>query len=335
MHSPDVTFVLTGEANLAALRHLDPDRDWQEFVTGERAWILQTYLRLRAVGAPVELADTIPREGVAVFGSKQRQALRTIASRGRSSILVGVRADVGEALIADFEIVQNRQQADGARRFFIPHWPQPGLIARAQARGTRIENVAFKGFSGNLHEAFAGIEWRDWLNANGMHWISDAVQYSKTDTSGAGLNWNDFREIDLVLAVRPPRKDLYPRKPATKLYNAWRANVPALLGPEIAYRELRQSPLDYVEIADAADARASIERLRREPRLFEQMVANGATRAAEFSPGTIASAWTRLLFDELPRLSDAPHVRRWRGRSLLAKEIARRAARVLRPSGSG
>src|SRR5690349_16348103 len=168
MHSPGVTFVLTGETNLDALRDLDPDRDWQEFVTGERAWILQTYLRLRAAGAPVELAGTIPHEGVAVFGSKQRQAVRALAGRGRSSILVGVRADVGEALIADFEIVQNRHQADGVRRFFVPHWPQPGLIARDRARGTRIENVAFKGFSGNLHEEFAGPEWREWLSAKSM-----------------------------------------------------------------------------------------------------------------------------------------------------------------------
>src|SRR5262249_49175552 len=194
------------------------------------------------------------------------------------------------------------------------------------------EHVAFKGFSGNLHEEFAAPEWREWLSTQGMRWTSDAIEYSKTGTRGDELDWNNFRAVDLVLAVRPTRKDLYPRKPATKLYNAWRANVPALLGPELAYRELKRSPLDYLEVANAAEARAAIERLRREPRLFEQMVDNGAARAAEFSPGTIASAWTRLLFDELPCLYDAPHVRRWRGRSLLAKELARRAARVLRSS---
>src|SRR5262249_50502845 len=257
--------------------------------------------------------DKIPHAGVAIFGSKQRQAVRAMNGEARNSVLVGVRADVGEALIADFEIVQNRDQADGARRFFMPHWPQPGLIARDPARGTRIECVAFKGFSGNLHEEFAAPDWREWLRANGMRWTSDAIEYSKTGTRGDGLDWNNFRAVDLVLAVRPTRKDLYPRKPATKLYNAWRANVPALLGPELAYRELRRSELDYIEIQSAADARAAIERLVREPRLFEQMVDNGGARGAEFSPGEITSAWMRLVFDQLPRLSNAPHVLRWRG----------------------
>ena len=48
-----VTFFLPGEPDLERLRGLDPERDWSEFVRGEHAWILQTYLRLRGAGRPV------------------------------------------------------------------------------------------------------------------------------------------------------------------------------------------------------------------------------------------------------------------------------------------
>lgn len=47
----DVYFFLPGEPTLEPLRRLDPDRDWRHFVRGEDAWILQTYLRLRTLGA--------------------------------------------------------------------------------------------------------------------------------------------------------------------------------------------------------------------------------------------------------------------------------------------
>ena len=130
------------------------------------------------------------------------------------------------------------------------HFPQPALIARDPARGDRIENIAYKGLSGNLHPEFHGKAWREFLAARGLRWVTDAVEESQSRDDKSKLAWNDYREVDLVLAVRLPsrnvlgRSDLHPRKPATKLYNAWRAGVPALLGPELAYRELRESPLE-------------------------------------------------------------------------------------------
>ncbi len=79
-----ITFVLIDPEPLGRLMGLDPDRDWRHFVTGERAWVLQTYLRLRASGLPVRLADRLPGDGIAVFSCKQRQALCAGAS-GRIS----------------------------------------------------------------------------------------------------------------------------------------------------------------------------------------------------------------------------------------------------------
>src|SRR6185295_13492466 len=57
--------------------------------------------------------------------------------------------------------------------------------------------------------------------------------------------WNDYRDVDLVLSGRAESPLMLAFKPATKLYNAWLAGVPALLGDEPAFRALWQSELDY------------------------------------------------------------------------------------------
>lgn len=323
-----VTFVLIDSEPLERLRELQPDRDWQGFVDGERAWILQTYLRLRAAGCPVVLSRDLPVEGIAVFSSKQRRILRSRRPSGCNAVLVGVREDVGEALIADFEVVQNRHQSDASRRFFIPFWPQPALIPRDAGRGVRVENLAFKGFVGNLHADFRSEEWHRFLDAHRLRWLADAVPYVKHALDVGSLAWNDYREVDLVLAVRPPARAPHPRKPATKLYNAWHAGVPALLGPEIAYRELRRSPLDYLEVTDRSDAQAAIQRLLADPGLYQAMIDHGQQRAGEFGVPNIVALWSDLLFKVIPAQAEAEHVLRWRGQSLWKKEIVRRLVRA-------
>src|SRR5687767_8936464 len=45
---------------------LDPDRDWAIFGTGLYVWILQTFLRLHAAGAPVRLVEAPPAAGLVV-----------------------------------------------------------------------------------------------------------------------------------------------------------------------------------------------------------------------------------------------------------------------------
>lgn len=297
----EVTFFLD-DGEVGALRGLDPDRDWRELQRGERAWVLQTYLRLAHAGAPVRLGSRLPESGVVVFHAKQRRAL-PLRRRSRGStglVLVAVRGDVKQAAGADFEIVQNQRSADGRGRFFIPHWPQPGLVPRDAARGTRIERIAYKGFDRNLHPYFRGAGWRSFLASHGIAWVVDSVPFFEDATRGEALEWPDFRAVDAVLAVRPavcPRRD---SKPATKLYNAWLAGVPALLSPDVAFRELWRSPLDFLEVAGPAVAESGVRRLLAEPDLYRRMVANGRARAAEFSVDAVLARWLELLEEILP-----------------------------------
>lgn len=294
------TFFLAGE-DLEALSRIDPDRDWRELQTGERAWILQTWLRLRRAGHPVELSATAPEDGLVVFHAKQAKDLLRQRSRLRDAVLVGVRADNREPLIADFEILQNGAFADGRRRFSLPHWPQSGLLPRDPARGERIERIAYKGFAANLHPDFRTPAWTGFLAGEGIEWVVDAVAFDGRNRRE--LDWPDFRAVDLALAVRPPEKKQRRSKPATKLVNAWLAGVPALLGPELAFQELRRSELDYLEVASVAEAREAVLRLRRAPGLYRAMVENGRRRGAELTHEAIVALWGKLLFETIPALA--------------------------------
>jgi hypothetical protein len=322
------TFFLSGGEDLAALGRLDPDRDWREFQRGERAWVLQTYLFLRQAGFPAELADAPPEEGLVVFHAKEARALARLRP-APGVALVGVRADNREPLIADFEVLQNGRFADGRRRFAVPHWPQPGLLPRDPARGTRVERVAYKGYAQNLHPGLQSPEWTVFLAGRGLAWVADAVPFAGRATDRDALDWPDFRDVDLLVALRPPDRRLWTAKPATKLVNAWLAGVPAILGPEVAYRELRRSPLDYLEAATVAEAREAVLRLSADPDLYRTMVENGRARAAELSREAVAGRWIRLLTEEIPARVDPARGLPLRPLPLSLRTAVRRAGRLL------
>ncbi|MEA2603334.1 MAG: hypothetical protein QOF89_4326 [Acidobacteriota bacterium] len=326
-----VTFFLDGEEEPEALAGLDPDRDWRAFQRGERIWILQTFLRLARAGRPVELAATPPAEGVVVFHAKHARALRQQWRRLGDAVLVGVRADNREPLIADFEVVQNGLFADGRRRFHIPHWPQPGIVPRDSGRGTAIRRLVYKGFDQNLHPDFRLPAWRDFLAVRGIEWGVDSAVFAGRDSDRLALEWPDFREVDVTLAVRPRDGRRWTNKPSSKLVNAWLAGVPAMLGPEQAYRELRRSELDFFEVSSLAEAKTAVDRLLADPGLYRAMVENGHARAADFTAGALLPQWEKLLFETIPALAPP----RWSRRVPLPLRAAGRwvgRAASLRPA---
>ena len=306
----NITFFLPGENNIQALWHLDPERDWREFHRGERVWILQTCLRLARAGYPAELTASPPAGGIVVFHAKHARALRSQSRRLGNAILLGARADNREPLIADFEVVQNGRFADAERRFFIPHWPQPALLPRDPARGGAIRRIAFKGFEQNLHPEFRSPAWREFLAEKGIEWEIDAVPFAGAATDPAGIDWPDFRRVDLLLAVRPEDRRLWTPKPASKLVNSWLAGVPALLGPEYAYRELRRSELDYLEVGSLAEAKAAVLRLLERPDLYQAMIENGRARGTVFMAEAILAQWIDLLTRKIPALAASRASRR-------------------------
>jgi hypothetical protein len=126
---------------------------------GQFNWTLQTYLRLRAVGFCCGLAREIPAEGIVVA---HRDFLPTDLRPSRRQLMVCLLADRnrggsrGHHPYAQIHVVQNPHDdflthaSPGWRAYYMPQWPQPGLLPRDPDRGDRFEVAAFFGYEHNL-----------------------------------------------------------------------------------------------------------------------------------------------------------------------------------------
>jgi hypothetical protein len=278
---------------------LDPDRDWTDLRRAREVWIVQTWNRLRRAGFQPTLSDQAPPSGIIVYHKEDQRLLLKRLPRGAEPVLVGVRADFRSCEYADFEVLQNGYYADQRRSFFIPHWPQPGLLPRDPQRGDRMERIAYKGYVGNLAPEFRSTRWREFLAGQGMVFEDDVVLDDAFDHP-IQTRFHDYRDVDLVLAVRPGETRT---KPASKLVNAWQAGIPALLSPDWPFEELRQSPLDYLAVRDLSAAEAAVLRLKREPGLYRAMIEHGRRRGAQFSVEIITQQWAKLLYHTVPALA--------------------------------
>jgi hypothetical protein len=296
-----VSFYLPDQRALNGLdpETLDCDRDWQVFGTGVYVWVLQTFLRLRSVGAPVRLTRTAPASGTVLTHSDFVERLLAETRSAADLTIVSARADRPPQIYADLEVVQNQSSVQDYQ-IFIPSWRQPGLIIRRRGRGTRVENIGYMGARKQLHDDLAGDEWIDALAGRGLCWDMRAVAFAGNDRSYSQHRWNDYSAIDLVVALRPAAAGDAASKPAAKLTNAWAAGVPAILSPELPYRELRRSRLDYLEARNGAEALTAIDRLRADPALYTAMVENGFERAREFENGRLAALWAEALWRTVP-----------------------------------
>lgn len=311
-------FVQPAGITLERALSLDPDTDWTDLRRAREVWIIQTWKRLLRAGYPVTMSNRVPSGGIIVYHKEDQRSLLGQLPADARPVLVGVRADFRSCDAADVEVLQNGYYADGERTFFVPHWPQPGLLQRDPARGDRIERLSYKGYVGNLAEEFRAPGFGRFLAGEGIVFEDDAILDDASDHPIL-TRFHDYREVDLVLAVRPGPTT---HKPASKLVNAWHAGTPALLSPDYPFVELRRSDLDYLSVRDVPEAQAAIRRLKSEPGLFRAMVEHGRVRARDFTFETVTARWAELLFETVPRLAAARPRDYWLP--------ARRSARIWR-----
>ncbi|AFY35741.1 glycosyltransferase [Calothrix sp. PCC 7507] len=282
----------------------DPDTIHRRITHNEDCWIILTYLQLKQRGLNVHLSDRFIPQTICVastldFGARYKTF---------SSFIVGCRGDGFKPALSDFTIVQNKAQIESETEVLIPLWPQPGLIPRSPKRGNDIKNVVFKGWGNNLYESFRSPEFCQALEEIGVQLVVSSPLTNET------VEWHDYSDADLVLAVRDLTEQDALVKPASKLINAWLAGVPALLGPEPAFRDLRRSPLDYIEVKTPEEVLDAIRRLQQDPHLYQQMVENGLKRAEEFTIDCIAQQWRDVLAGPV-----AQRYTRWRQRTSISR----------------
>jgi Glycosyl transferases group 1 len=264
---------------------------------GKYTWTLQTYLFMKKAGLPCRLVTQLPTSGIVV---SHRDFLHAFQPPRAGLFLICIKADRNEHPWAHFHVVQNERDslltdpstADQAAA--MEHWPQPSLLQRDAARGTRCENLGYFGRELNLATQLRSQEWTAELAQGGFQW-------SVRDRP----NWHDYHDIDVTISVRDFETHGITddpvlnadSKPASKLINSWRAGVPAIVGRESAFRRARRTGLDFIEVESLDDLRGALATLRANPSLYRDMVANGQRRAAEHSPETVTAQWKALLTD--------------------------------------
>ncbi|MBZ9731297.1 hypothetical protein LB467_16525 [Salegentibacter sp. JZCK2] len=276
-----------------------------------RTWIIQTYLRLKELNLNVHISESWPEEGTVVLLSDKESmgSLKANFSKINKQVnIITIRADEIQwrPFYTDIEIVQNGLFANDKDCFFIPHWPQPGIIKRDPNRKQEIKNIVFKGGKGSLDSIFYSERWDHEIKKRNLNFICN-TEHTLTD-------WANYYEADLTLAVRPQFGDKYKRsdKPASKLVNSWFAKVPAILGEEYPFKELRKSNLDYLEVNTLKQAVEAIDLLIADRQLYQNMVDNGIMRSQEFSTNKIAEKWKNLLFEIVPKVREETKYKRSR-----------------------
>ncbi|WP_092859413.1 glycosyltransferase [Albimonas pacifica] len=280
-----------------------PDQVWPELLDGapvelsmetllERSlqnvdcWVSRVCYELRRAGCECTYATQTRRGAINVCDAV---TLRW-TNRGVRPYVMIARGDKHWPMLANFVASQNRQDAGRRNGIFIPIWLQAGILPRDPARGAAIRKLSFKGWPANLYADFRSDSFRAALAERGVDYDIGVEAFR----SGRP-NWADYRDCDLVIAVRNLTEFDIRTKPGSKLVNAWWGETPALLGPEPAYAEMRRSELDYIEVRTVEDALAAIDRLIADPELYAAMVENGRVRRREWTDELFRDMWIDAL----------------------------------------
>ena len=300
--------------------HLPPGEWTQDLIAGKPVvvpagggrclnmnWIYQTWALLISSGTPCyALLETPSIEGIII-------ALSIAASSSLkmpdAPFFVDVVADGSPHPGAHLHIVQNRAYAKKLpNAIFMPHWSQPGLVARDPARGERFENLCFYGHSKNLAKELQTVSWRQRLQDElGITLHLPSVEH-----------WHDYSQTDCVIAVRDFSKSPHWHKPATKLYNAWLAGVPFIGGLDSAYAADGRPGIDYLVASSPEEVFEHLRRLKEDFSFRTQLVNNSILPAKEFTRQAILERWRELVEKTIPALAQKWKQKTKRQRSFFA-----------------
>lgn len=267
-------------------------------IAAAQSWIYQTWLET-GVG---ELVGKMPERGVvvALTGS-----LPVSWVAPQDLFVVGIVADGAPHRAVNLHVAQNpAQQRLVPRSVHLPNWTQPGLVPRDSGRGNRVEFAAFFGDAVNLAPELRSPEWAARLLAE------TGVRF---EIRGAE-RWDDYREVDVAVAVRAFARNAALNKPATKLHNAWLAGVPLIGGRDSAFR----AEGDFLEVRNADEVIGLIRRLKADGEVYAALRARASERAAEVSREALRERWREFFRKELPR-----RVARWEMRTPAQRRASR------------
>ncbi|MGD1716907.1 hypothetical protein [Dapis sp. BLCC M172] len=285
----------------------NPHENWAGFGLGIYAWTLQTYLRLKADGFPCKLVDYLPQSGIVIVHRNSLYIHKGIKP-GKNLLLICLKAELNFYPYAQFHVVQNPAEITAINNYnyYIPHWTQPGLIPRHIERGNQFKNIVFFGHKNNLAPELLSLNWTNELNKLDLNWRPIINQNHSTNYQKIDNRWNDYSQADAVVAIRSfGKQNKYINKPATKLYNAWLAGVPAILGYESAYRTEGKPNFNYLEVSSLKELLDSLKKLKSDINLRQTLVNNGQLQVEKINPAQTTKKWRYFLTEiAIPAFDD-------------------------------
>ncbi|WP_081618398.1 hypothetical protein [Thioalkalivibrio sp. ALE31] len=272
------------------------DAEYERFTNSGWAWIAQTALLMRDAGLEVTIGGTLRPDSINVGLAADLRSL----PRSADCFRVSVDADQLRARWSNRFVVQNQRQA-GRRAFWVPHWPQPGLLRRDPER-KHFSNVVFFGLARNLE----GDQrwWREVCRRHGMKFSIRAPS-----------EWNDYRDVDVAVGIRSFGNKAYDNKPPTKLINAWLAGCVFIGGADSAYQQIGVAGQDHFVASDVGELESLLAVLSHQPRVGKDAIAEGRRRLTRVgSRENTRDRWVKLLSGEIresfERWSAGPKVAR-------------------------
>jgi len=263
----------------------DPDKNWRFFSSTNMIWSYLTYLRLKKFGYPdIGYSNEIVSGAVNV-GASSAMSIAGFkkGNRYKDTVYVVIRADKYYASSTHLSIVQSPQHALKYKNsYYINHWPQPGLVPRKKNSHV-IEKIGLAG----KPKHYATKKYQERFLKD----MSDrGIEIVHLDRS----RWNDYSDIDIMLAVREFNKKIITHKPASKLVNGWKANVPVICNPESTYRWIGNRGEDFLEVEDYRQLIDAIDFLSDNSKLYQQIIEKGAKKASVFTNEKVCLEWIDL-----------------------------------------
>jgi hypothetical protein len=286
-------------------------------------WTWLTYMRVKHAGIECELTDKFPREGVVVSAAC---SIPLMLRTPPQVCHVCAVADAPPRFYPQIQVVQNAKQLQQYSSSLpipllhhIPHWAQPDLVPRNAGRAEAFVNIGFVGAKNQMAPELVSEACRKRFEDLGLQWTA------------VHKDFNDYSEIDCLVGIRSFDGRSYDFKPASKLVNAWLAGVPAVLGPESAFRAAGKSGESYLEATSLDDLFASLKALKADSTLRSRLVVAGRDRVKDYTDEAITKRWVELLTIHAPEI----HAK-WSGKGPVYKtmyhadQYLRRMGRALR-----
>lgn len=253
-------------------------------ITGEDIWVLLTYLQFRHAGYEVTLGTEAHSDKINVIDGVKSRPRNTSADY----FYVACRTDAHYPEFGHFVLHQNLIQTGKRNEIYVPQWPQPGLIQRDSQRGNTVKTVAFFGQpKRNLAEAFQSDPFLMELDKRGIEFIIKGK-------SNERVEWHDYSNVDIVIAVREVPVELLRIKPVNKATNAWLAGALCITGNEPAITAAFNSSKAVLHATSVEGVLTIIDQLQEKPERFAEILAEGWKLAQDYSEPSVLSYWVRM-----------------------------------------